>query len=180
MRRSLVTGFILLFGLTLWAQTEQTVLTFTGSNGSGPMTGLIQDAKGHFYGAASNGGANGSGIVYKLTRNARGKWKQTILYQFGAQPGTDGAYPQMPWLAIDKHGALYGTTPSGGAHSRGIVFKLSPGTPYWKETILYSFTGGNDGAQPIGGVTLDAKGNVYGTTTAGGGSQNCGSGCGVV
>ena len=163
-----------------WSQTETTILTFTGSNGSGPYTGLIQDAKGNFYGATINGGTNGAGAVYKVVLNARGKWKQTILYEFGPQPGTDGAYPQMPWLAIDKQGHLYGTTPGGGAHGQGMVFKLSPGKPMWKETILYSFTGAADGGQPIGGVTLDSDGNVYGTTNSGGGSQNCGGGCGVV
>ncbi|MFZ3340280.1 MAG: choice-of-anchor tandem repeat GloVer-containing protein [Terriglobales bacterium] len=180
MKKSYVIALVFLLAAVASAQTEETALTFTGSNGSGPYTGLIQNAKGNFYGATINGGANGSGTVYKLTRNAKGKWKQTILYDFGPQPGSDGAYPQMPQLAIDKHGHLYGTTPNGGPNGHGMVFELSSGKPMWKETILYSFTGGSDGGGPIGGVTLDSNGNVYGTTNVGGGSQNCGGGCGVV
>jgi uncharacterized repeat protein (TIGR03803 family) len=172
-------GLAFLLTAAAWAQTEQTVLTFTGSNGSGPLTGFIQDAKGNFYGAASNGGTTGAGVVYKLTRNAKGKWKQKILYNL-LNNGVDGAYPQMPFLAMDKHGALYGTASNGGANGNGIVFKLSPGRPQWKETILHTFTGNGDGGQPIGGVTVDSKGNLYGTTFTGGDPTNCYAGCGVV
>ena len=162
------------------AQTESTLLTFTTSNGSGPYTGLIEDAHGRYYGATVNGGANSDGAVYSLTHTAKGRWKEDILYSFGPSGLGDGVYPQMPLLAMDRHGALYGTTPNGGAYGHGTVFKLTRGRPEWKETILYSFTGGNDGDHPIGGVTLDTKGNLYGTTNDGGGSANCGSGCGTV
>jgi hypothetical protein len=179
MKKTCLIASLLLIAAAAWSQTEQTLVTFTGTNGAGPYTGLIEDAKGAFFGAAWNGGTTGWGVVYKLTHNAKGKWKQTILYNFGPASSTDGRYPQMPSLAIDKHGHLYGTTPSGGAYAYGTVFELAPGKPYWKETILYSFTGGDDGGQPIGGVTLDSTGHVYGTTNIGGGSQNCGSGCGV-
>lgn len=164
---------------TAWGQTENTLLTFTGTNGSGPYTGLIKDSRGRFYGATVNGGANGAGAVFRLTMSAKGKWNEKVLYSFG-QAASDGAYPQMAYLVNDRRGNLYGTATGGGANGEGIVFKLAPGALTWKETILYSFTGGNDGGQPIGGVTLDAKGNVYGTTNVGGGSANCGSGCGVV
>jgi uncharacterized repeat protein (TIGR03803 family) len=180
MKKLILIMFFLLLAAVAWPQTEQTILTFTGTNGNGPMTGLIQDSKGNFYGATVNGGANGSGIVYKLTKSAKGKWKQTILYSFGPQPGTDGCDPQMPFLAMDKHGHLYGTTPCGGAHSNGTVFELTPSKLPWKETILYSFTGGDDGGSPIGGVIFDSKGNLYGTTNSGGASENCPAGCGVV
>jgi len=168
MKTSLAIAFVVLLAVAAWSQTEQTLVTFTSSNGSQPWTGLIQDAKGNFYGATNNGGANGTGVVYKLARNAKGKWKQTILYSFGAQPGTDGSEPQMPWLTMDKKGHLYGTTTGGGAHANGTVFELAPGKPEWKETILYSFTGGSDGGGPIGSVTFDSHGNLYGTANAGG------------
>jgi len=162
-----------------WAQTENTLLTFTGANGAGPNTSFIQDAKGILYGATMNGGPYGGGTVYALFRNARGTWKEKVLYSFGASG--DGAYPQMPFLAMDIHGALYGTTSNGGAHGVGTVFKLKRGKPQWTEQILYNFTGGSDGDLPVGGVSIDANGNLYGTTRSGGGSQYCGgSGCGVV
>lgn len=163
------------------AQTENTLATFTGTNGNGPWTGLVADRRGRLYGATMSGGANNNGVAYRLTKTAKGKWRESVLYSFSGGGGNgDGAYPQMPLLAIDRHGALYGTTPNGGAHAAGTVFKLTRGAGQWNEQILYSFTGGNDGSQPIGGVTLDSKGNIYGTTNIGGGSQNCGGGCGVV
>jgi uncharacterized repeat protein (TIGR03803 family) len=171
---------LLLVTVAAFAQTEQTLFTFDSTDGSGPYTGLIQDSKGNFYGATANGGI-GNGVVYKLAHSAKGKWKQTILYSFTGGTGDgDGSYPQMPWLAIDKDGHLYGTTPNGGAHGHGTVFLLESGKPYWKETILYSFTGGSDGSGPIGGVTLDSDGNVYGTTNTGGDTSLCLTGCGVV
>src|ERR1700730_2097295 len=66
-----------------------------------------------------------------------------------------------------RAGNLYGTTEFGGASGQGVVFKLSPGGT---ETVLYSFTGGNDGAFPndIGSLVADRAGNLYGTTLFGG------------
>ncbi|HEY3776528.1 MAG TPA: choice-of-anchor tandem repeat GloVer-containing protein [Rhizomicrobium sp.] len=162
------------------ARSENTLLTFTGTNGSGPWTGVVEVGKGHFYGATFNGGANGTGAVYELRQVKEGKWKEKVIYSFGTGGSGDGAYPQMPWLVVDSNGNLYGTTPNGGAHELGTVFKLSPGKRHWSEQILYSFAGGDDGDQPIGGVTLDSNGNLYGTTTVGGGSANCLEGCGAV
>jgi uncharacterized repeat protein (TIGR03803 family) len=43
----------------------------------------------------------------------------------------------------------------------GTVFKV---TPKGDETVLYSFTGGNDGANPLAGLIADAAGNLYGMT----------------
>ena len=84
--------------------------------------------------------------------------------------GGDGAYPHVGRIA-DRAGNLYGTTQSGGASKfgSGTVFKLSPsGT----ETVLYSFTGGSDGANPEAGLIADRAGNLYGTTMDGGASYS--------
>jgi uncharacterized repeat protein (TIGR03803 family) len=165
------------WGLAAWAQTEQTLYSFIGgpTDGGNPYTGPITDAKGNLYGATSNGGPGVGGIVYALIHNAQGKWKEKILYSFPAFSG-DGSGLQMQHLAIDKHGALYGVTVGGGANNDGIVFKLSPGTPQWKETILHTFTGADGaGYNNGGGLTFDAKGNLYGTTSVGGDPAcNCG------
>jgi uncharacterized repeat protein (TIGR03803 family) len=91
------------------------------------------------------------------------------LYTFGGT--TDGGYPNA--LVRDAAGNLYGTTISGGVGTCadgdlsgcGVVFRV---TPAGKETVLYSFTGGADGAAPQRGLLLDAKGNLYGTTASGG------------
>jgi uncharacterized repeat protein (TIGR03803 family) len=83
-------------------------------------------------------------------------------------------------LVADSAGNLYGTTELGGAHNQGTVFELSQSSGgKWTETLLYSFAGGSDGAQPHGGLVLDSAGNLYGTTNLGG-SKNCTQGCGTV
>ena len=157
------------------AQTENTLLSFSGTNGSTPYTGLIEDAKGHLYGATGAGGTTGWGTVYELIHDRQGTWKQKVLYSFGPDGSSDGASPQMQYLAVDSHGALYGTTRYGGAGKNGTVFKLTRGKSQWTEQILYSFTGGPDGSQPMGTLTIDPKGNLYGTAQIGGDATcNCG------
>jgi len=91
-----------------------------------------------------------------------------VLYSFAG--GADGADPQAG-LAMDPAGNLYGTTSQGGAAGNGTVFELvapKKKNGAWTETVLYSFGTGTDGATPVGGVTLDASGNLYGTTSLGG------------
>jgi uncharacterized repeat protein (TIGR03803 family) len=88
------------------------------------------------------------------------------LYSFAG--GSDGQYPAGN-IACDSTGKLYGSTESGGAYRAGTIFELSPtSSGGWTESVLYTFTGGNDGGGPLGGVTLDPAGNLYGTTVGGG------------
>jgi len=99
------------------------------------------------------------------------------LYTFAGQP--DGANPQAS-LIPDLAGNLYGTTKTGGSSNLGTIFKLDPSGA---ETILYSFTGPPDGANPVAGLILDSAGNLYGTTENGGvigGACPGSNGCGVV
>jgi uncharacterized repeat protein (TIGR03803 family) len=157
----------------------ETVLhNFTGPDGSNPLSNLIMDAKGNFYGTAWYGGnlqdcvgngAAGCGVVFKLSGE-----KETVLHRFTG--GTDGAFPQAG-LVMDSSGALYGAAPAGGSAGGGLVFKLVGK----KETVLHSFTGGKDGNEPVSGLLLDATGNLYGTD-AYGGDIDCDypSGCGVL
>jgi uncharacterized repeat protein (TIGR03803 family) len=65
---------------------------------------------------------------------------------------------------IDVGGTFYGTTAWGGANNLGTVFSV---TPSGAETVVHSFQGGNDGANPVGGL-LNLGGTLYGTTSAGG------------
>ena len=87
-------------------------------------------------------------------------------------------------LIFDKAGNLYGTTYDDGPDrfsSYGTVLRLTPSNGTWIYTSLHDFTGGSDGAYPVGNLVFDANGNLYGTTTRGGNLSKCGrQGCGVV
>jgi uncharacterized repeat protein (TIGR03803 family) len=142
--------------------------------GIGPEGGLALDASGNLYGTTSALGkyGDGSGTVFELTPGQTPK----VLYTFQGQP--DGSRP-MGSLIRDAQGNLYGTTWSGGVYNAGTVFKL---TSTGVETVLYSFSGGVDGGNPMDGLTMDGQGNLYGTTLRGGNAQ-CplySGGCGVV
>jgi uncharacterized repeat protein (TIGR03803 family) len=65
----------------------------------------------------------------------------------------------------DSAGNLYGTTQNGGPAGAGVVYKVEPAG---HETVLYTFTGAEDGYQPMSGVIRDSAGNLYGTTYGGG------------
>jgi len=181
-------------GSTAW--TERVIYTFTGqlhSDGAGPMSTLVFN-KGSLYGTTFTGGSPnsclgagvaGCGSIFRLTPPASGTgpWTETILYSSG--PG----WLPTAGVVFDAAGNLYGTESYGGntgctlstyVYGCGIVFKLSPpatSTGNWTETVLHVFTGGADGARPIGGLILDTKGNLYGTTHSGGGDYG---GSGVV
>jgi uncharacterized repeat protein (TIGR03803 family) len=148
-----------------------------GTDGREPLAGLIRDAQGNLYGTTAAGGTSGCdvgcGTVFKLSPTG----KETVLYRFTG--GTDGSSPDAGVIQ-DAQGNLYGTTADGGGSSScevgcGTVFKLDP---TGKETLLHIFTAGTDGAGP-GGVIQDAAGNLYGTTSTGGGDGNNGNGCGI-
>jgi uncharacterized repeat protein (TIGR03803 family) len=145
------------------AQSFSVMLNFAGSNGSSPLAGLVMDANQNIYGTANSGGQNGYGVVFKANRNGQ----EAVVHSF-AGGANDGAYPEDS-LIIDSAGNLYGTTFNGGPANAGTVFKLSSkGIIH----ILYSFAGGNDGANPIARLAIDKNGNLYGTTSAGGTSGN--------
>lgn len=119
--------------------------------------GLTRDAAGNIFGV-------GFKTVFELSRKGKGDWNPSVLHYF-----SDFSLPEGTPV-VDKAGNLYGTTTGGGANGYGTVYKLSPGkNGKWTEKILYSFKGGTqDGSQPWGGIVLDAAGNIYGSTTAGG------------
>ena len=84
-----------------------------------------------------------------------------MIHNFGN--GLDGSFP-IAGQVIDAAGNLYGTTQSGGAHGDGTVFELSPSAGGWTQNLLHSFTGGEDGGDPYGGLSFDSSGNLYGAT----------------
>jgi uncharacterized repeat protein (TIGR03803 family) len=178
--------------------THSILHNFTGSpsDGSAPH-GLIADAAGNLYGATAGGGGSscggtGCGTVFRLTPNVDGTYTESVLHSFTGDSegpagfgGSDGQYP-FGTLIVDGASNLYGTTYYGGGsgcdgYGCGTVFKLTAnldGT--YSEIVLYGFTGGRDGAAPGAGLLADAAGNFYGTTSEGGGSRTCATGCGTV
>jgi uncharacterized repeat protein (TIGR03803 family) len=176
------------------ANKEKVLYSFTGGNDGGdPAAALAFDKAGNLYGttvfggtgAACTGAHAGCGTVFKLTRNSNGRWQQTVIYNFQGIP--DGKNP-YGGVIVDSKGNLYGTTVAGGSGGTcangdgcGTVYRLTRSGNSWTETVLYSFTGGTDGAGPGSGVAFDTKGNIYGTTPDGGKPNGCaGQGCGVV
>lgn len=145
---------------------SQVLHNFTGgADGGDAYGGVILDEKGNVYGTASEGGGANDGVVFKI--DAAGH--ETVLYSFTG--GADGGEP-LGRLIRDAAGNLYGTTNGGGTSGAGVVFKVDPSG---HETVLYTFSGGNDGGYPLGGLVRDEAGNLYGATDGGGAS-----GAGVV
>ena len=144
------------------------------ADGLEPYGGLIFDGAGNLYGTTATGGSSGGGLVFKLTPKSGGGWTETVLQTLG---GNHGGGPYAA-LIFDADGNLYGTTSAGGVRSGdvGTVFELVPNSDgSWTEHILHLFTGGKDGAAPYAGLIFDAAGNLYGTTSEGGGDGNSGT-----
>ena len=167
---------------------ESVLYSFAGAGGDGfsPYASLMVDNEGNLYGTTQYGGANdaGAGTVFELSpepaggcatgSNSGNGWCESVLYVFGIAP--DGA---TPWggVIMDKEGNLYGTTYGGDTgFGGGTVFKLipepasgcatgsNPGNG-WCETVLYAFgSQSGDGTNPVAGLVMDSKGNLYGTT----------------
>ncbi|MHB8654648.1 MAG: choice-of-anchor tandem repeat GloVer-containing protein [Terriglobia bacterium] len=170
--------------------TEQILHKFTGSpDGVFPLAGLVMDSSGNLYGTTQVGGSiitNGYtfGTVFELV-NSSGSYTEKVLYNFGAT-SNDGSQP-FAGLVMDAAGNLYGTTKYGGGSTTcinvgcGTVFELVNSSGSYTETILHVFGSTvADGAYPIGGLMMDAAGDLYGTTV-GGVSLSCyASGCGTV
>ena len=144
-----------------------------GSDGGNPSGGLIFDQQGNLYGLTGDGGSSGAGTAFELSPSA-GVWTLNVLYNFAA------GYSPVASLITDTAGNRYGVN-NGGLYGNGSIFKLTPSSSGWIYTSLYDFpVSGSYGSGPNGPLYMDAQGNLYGTTQAGGDYQVCESGCGVV
>ncbi len=145
---------------------HESIFAFNGTDGASPESGLVADSIGNFYGVTTYGGSNNAGLVYEISPTGNAA-VETVLYDF---TGSTGCYPTGN-LIFDSAGNLYSTTSACGTFGQGTVFELSPPTQplgAWTENVIYNFTGGADGAEPQSGLTMDAGGNLYGTTYLGG------------
>jgi uncharacterized repeat protein (TIGR03803 family) len=161
------------------AQTYTVIHNFTGGqDGADPQTGLTMDGAGNLYGTSDRAGGAGYGTVFKLASKGS-SWVFSPLYSF---TGGNDAYPSG--VILGSNGTLFGTT--FGPPPGGSVFNLRPSPRActtalcpWTETVLYAFTGGNQGSNPSGEVVFDQSGNIYGATSYGGSGCSF-PGCGVV
>jgi uncharacterized repeat protein (TIGR03803 family) len=137
-----------------------------GADGATGSAGQMIARGGHLYGAATAGGAYGSGTVFQLTPRPTGEWDFRVIYSFQGQP--DAGFP-YGGLLFDSAGNLYGTTYYDGANDLGSVYQLTPSVSgEWAEKVLYSFKSNGDGNSSISNLVLDTAGNLYGTTSEGG------------
>jgi uncharacterized repeat protein (TIGR03803 family) len=141
------------------AGKERVIYSFTGKpDGASPQASLIS-VNGALYGTTTAGGTSNYGTVFEISRSG----KERVVYSF--KGGTDGANPAAS--LINVNGTLYGTTTAGGgASGSGTVFSVNR---WGKETVLYGFKGGTDGAVPSASL-IDVNGTLYGTTFLGGSS----------
>jgi uncharacterized repeat protein (TIGR03803 family) len=162
-----------------------------GNDGADPSARVIIGPDGSLYGPTWEGG-EGYGTIFNLkpaaavSPNIFGGWTETVLYRFSG--GDDGANPEAE-VVFDQLGNLYGTTTAGGTspcaayYSCGVVFKLTPSSGGWAESVIHAFSGNQDGAYPVSSVIFDQAGNLYGTASYGGDLMGCYPfypGCGTV
>ncbi|MGA2741548.1 MAG: choice-of-anchor tandem repeat GloVer-containing protein [Bryobacteraceae bacterium] len=174
--------------------TLTTLHNFAGPPGDGayPYASVVIDGDGALFGVSvfggASGGTGGDGALFSLKapKTSGASWTEGVLHNFnGGDPGY-AAYPYGTLViggAAGGHPVLYGTTSGGGSTGLwGTVFSLTPpqsAGAHWTATTLYVFSGGSDGAYPVGGVVVGAGGVLYGTTSAGGIAQGA-SGYGTV
>ena len=143
---------------------------FTGADGADIVSGLVS-FRGKLYGTAfDGGGGSADGTVYAMEMRPR---SETTISSFGN--GTSGIFPAAGLINVG--GMLYGTTSGGGAVGYGTVFSIDPATG--AETVVHSFSGKKDGANPEAALLI-FDGKLYGTTAAGGGAGCDKKGCGTV
>jgi uncharacterized repeat protein (TIGR03803 family) len=171
-------GFGTLYQVTL--QGSYTLLRSFGDGtyGSDPEepSALAQGADGNFYATAAQSTSATSEVAFKMTLQGA----PTILHVFGdGTVANDGASSgQLPTAGLIQggDGNFYGTTVWGGAsYTDGVAFKM---TPTGSVNILHAFNVGsvpNDGIQPYNPLCQGFDGNLYGTTSYGGGIANDGT-----
>src|SRR5712691_8664471 len=154
--------------VTATATTTDVIFSFGEDDGEYADTDLETDSAGNIYGTTVLGGDHGSGTVFQLSPTRDGL-VQTVLYSFTG--GADGGEPYKG-VSIDRQGNLYGTAVTGGSGSCeggcGVVYKLTNSGGTWTQSVIHSFTGGDDGSGPGAGLTIDQHGNLYGMAPTGG------------
>ena len=155
-----------------------TLHTFTGgSDGDSPFGNVTLGPDGNVYGTTIFGGggctSGGCGTVFKLSpppricTHTQCPWTETVIYRFSASD--TGLHNPWGGVTFDSAGNIYGTTSAGGTgdcsgQGCGAVYKLTPSGGTWTASVIYNFTGFEDGEFPMATMTIDPAGNLYGTT----------------
>ena len=151
-----------------WVETI--LYSFSGPDGSQPVTGVVFDNAGNLYGTTPSGGSSNDGVIFMLTPSGSG-WTETVLHSFSNPPqSSEGSVPYAG-LTPDGAGSFYGTTLSGGTGLCFGTYGFGCGTVYHGfGGTIYSFAqrGLSNNGGPKSPVALDAQGNLYGTTYADG------------
>jgi uncharacterized repeat protein (TIGR03803 family) len=158
----------------LYGTTETTVFELSPSDGGWTETiirgfdglgegfvseaGVVFDSAGNLYGDTNVEGPGGIGSIFEMTP-AGGSWNLQVIEDNGELVGTD--------LSFDPAGNLYGVRISGRGDD-GEAFKMSLVDGSWTYTLLHTFSGGDQGDTPYEGMVMDANGNLWGTSSAGG------------
>jgi len=143
-----------------WNETR--IYQFGDGTGYHPYAGVTFDGNGNLFGTTFYGGQVDVGLIYELI-SSDGMWVPAVLLNF--LPLSDsGSYPSAGLLE-DSAGNFFGTASTGGSGGGGTVYELSPVGLNWQFTVLHSFEAPD---HPFANVTMDAAGNLYGTTNSGG------------
>jgi uncharacterized repeat protein (TIGR03803 family) len=160
-----------------WTETTIHIFTDTGGDGAQPSSGVVPDSAGDLYGVTEYGGAgscqnsdiNGSvirgcGTLYKLTLNSGRSVAENVVYSF-VPGGGSGIYPSGEPV-FDRANRLLAPTQAGG-DGFGTVFELEETKRGWRQSEAHIFDGNPDGARPVGRLTMDVNGNMFGATSSG-------------
>jgi len=133
----------------------------SGEDCNAPGGGVVLDAAGNLYGTANTGCVGNNGGVWEVSRSGSG-WTESIVRSFNNLTDGNGS---MAGLTPDGHGNFFGTTYDLGPAGGGTVFELTPSGQGWSFSVVHAFNQNDqDGRFLTAPVSLDAAGNVYGTT----------------
>ncbi|MBZ5570821.1 MAG: hypothetical protein LAO09_02950 [Acidobacteriia bacterium] len=164
--------------------TYSVIHNFQGQTNDGyfPKAAVTPDGLGNLYGTASYGGPYAGGIVFKLVPSGN-QWKWKLVHPYGDPPGHLGAgqlpppggpegYYPYAGMVFDPAGNMWSTTVTGGAHNGTIVTFVPNGNGGWIQYHPAGLGFNGYGLYPVGNLTPDAAGNIYGTTLKGGSAGN--------
>jgi len=157
-----------------WTETILYYFAQVDAPGGELEAGFVMDAAGNLYGSAFFPSNYADGTVFELSPSSTGLWTETTLYI--AKGSVEFQPRPYAGLTFDAAGNLYGCMSGSGSHKEGFVFELTPDSGKWNSEVLYNF-GSNrqDGTRPVGTLLVDASGNIYGTTSGGGGPKDYGT-----